>query len=64
MLLKELNALLNKHGAVLKLPAFRSEVSASGGNLQWLHKNLKRNSECPARITELLAKPISELTRP
>lgn len=64
MLLKELNALLTKHNDVLKLPAFRSEVSASGGNLQWLHKNLKRNPQCPPRIAELLSKPISELTRP
>lgn len=64
MLLKELNALLAQHRDSLKLPPFRSEVALSGSNLQWLHKNLKRNPACPPRIVELLAKPISELTRP
>ncbi|ARW58801.1 hypothetical protein HOS33_gp161 [Erwinia phage vB_EamM_Y3] len=64
MLLNELNALLAKQSKDLKLPSFRSEVTASGSNLQWLHKNLKRNPTCPPRLLELLAKPISELTRP
>lgn len=64
MLLNELNALLAQHRDALKLPSFRAEVSTSGNNLQWLHKNLKRNQQCPQRIAELVAKPISELTRP
>ncbi|QZE56360.1 hypothetical protein pEaSNUABM40_00164 [Erwinia phage pEa_SNUABM_40] len=64
MLLNELNALLAEHRDALKLPSFRAEVSASGNNLHWLHKNLKRNPQCPQRIAELVAKPLSELTRP
>lgn len=63
MLLNELNALLAEHQQDLGLPSFRSEVTASGNNLQWLHKNLKRNPRCPARIAELVAKPIAELVR-
>lgn len=64
MLLNELNVLLAKHRDELKLPSFRAEVSSSGNNLQWLHKNLKRNPQCPPRIAELVAKSISELVRP
>lgn len=64
MLLNELNALLAKHSKELNLPTFRAEVSMSGNNLQWLNKNLKRNPNCPARVVELVAKPISELIRP
>lgn len=64
MLLNELNTLLAQHSQSLGLPSFRSEVSGSGNNLQWLHKNLKRNPNCPPRVKELVAKPISELVRP
>ncbi|WOL24398.1 hypothetical protein fHeYen902_052c [Yersinia phage fHe-Yen9-02] len=64
MMLIELNALLNSHKNKLDLPEFRSEVGASGSNLQWLNKNLKKNPNVPARIRELLSKPISELTKP
>ena len=64
MLLNELNALLAANSVALDLPPYHQEVSLSGGNLQWLRKNLKRNPNVPQRIVDLLAKPISELTRP
>lgn len=60
-LLDELNTLLAT--ADLNLPSFRSTVSRSGQNKQWLEKNLKRNAACPDRIKELLALPISTLIR-
>ena len=60
-LLDELNTLLEKSD--LDLPSFRSTVSRSGQNKQWLEKNLKRNANCPERIKELLALPISTLIR-
>lgn len=63
-MLIELNALLHSNRKVIDVPEFRREVGASGSNLQWLNKNLKKNPHVPARLKELLSKPISELTKP
>lgn len=64
MLLNELNAALQANAQHLGLPSFRTEVSPSGNNLQWLKKNLTRKEDCPVRIKELVRMSITELTRP
>ena len=61
-LLDELNELLHK--SRLGLPEHAREVHTSGKNYKWLKKNLSGKADTPARIRELLAKSLNELTKP
>lgn len=62
-LLDELNRLLIENGDRLSIPDFRRTVHRTGENLQWLRKALKRHSDAPERLVELVKLNINELIR-
>ena len=48
---------INKHLAspTINIPAFRREVTITGGNVQWLQKHLlKSNPDAPKALLDLL----------
>ncbi len=59
--LDRLNKLLARDAKRLELPPFRSYVSTSGANQDWLVKALKRHDNVDAEILELLNTKLKHL---
>lgn len=62
--LDRLNELLRANMKTLDFPAFRQQVTNSGGNQDWILKAMKRHPEAPAEIVELLKLPFKQLLVP
>lgn len=62
--LAHLNELLARDAAARDIPQFRSQISASGANQDWLLKAYKRHDDANPEIKELLALPFKKLAQP
>lgn len=62
--LDHLNKLLRDNMKALDFPAFRQQVTNSGGNQDWILKAMKRHPDVNPEIVELLKLPFKKLLVP